>query len=154
MEIRAIRYSRTVFEEDELSSLTEVRGLLSDEIVLWVDVADPERREDLEPLERLLGLHPLALDDCMNVRQRPKVEDYENSLFVVARGVDLDPEVGRFVEGLQVGILLGKGFVVTVHKTPIPLEKIRGDMRKRRPPPELGGVLPPLHRLGHRGRRH
>lgn len=138
MQIHAIRYSHTVFKENELSSITEINSLLSDETVLWVDVTDPDGREALEPLEKMLDLHPLALDDCMNIRQRPKVEDYKSHLFIVARGIDLDLEVGRFVEGLQLGILLGKGFVITVHKTPIPLERIRENLKSRKPPPDIG----------------
>ena len=87
MKINTIRFSQTVFEEDELSTLTGVEDLLSEETVLWVDVTNPEKRIELEPLEKILGLHPLALDDCMNVRQRPKVEGYESNLFIIVRGV-------------------------------------------------------------------
>ena len=137
MKIRTIRFSQTIFKEDELSSLNDVKDLLSEETVLWVDIVKPERKE-IEILEKILKLHPLALDDCINVRQRPKVESYENNLFIIARGVILDPDVGRFVEGLQIGIFLGKNFVIAVHQTPISIEKIKENLSGRKPTPDLG----------------
>jgi magnesium transporter len=53
--------------------------------------------------------------------------------------VDLDSKVGRFEEEyLQLGIFLGKGFGITVHKTPISLKKIRENLKSRRPATDLG----------------
>jgi magnesium transporter len=138
MKIQAIRFSPTVFDEYELSSLHDIPELLSEETVLWVDIANPENREELDLLEQTLKLHPLSLDDCMNVRQRPKVESYENHLFIIARGVVLDPDVGRFVEGLQLGIFLNKTFLITVHKAPIAIDKIRAKLNGRKPTTDLG----------------
>lgn len=138
MKIQAVRFSHTLFEEVSLHALADVEGLLSEDTVLWVDIVKPERRDDLTILERALHLHPLALDDCMNIRQRPKVESYARNLFIIVRGVMLDPDVGRFVEGLQLGIFLGKNFVVTIHQTPISIETIKENLRGKKPPPDLG----------------
>jgi magnesium transporter len=138
MKINAIRFSKDVFEEKNLSSLLEIEHLLTDDTILWIDITDPERREDLEILEKTLGLHPLALNDCMNIRQRPKVEDYEDLLFVIARGIEHDTEKGIFMEGLQLGIFLKKSLVITVHKHLIPLKDIKENIKIRKPPIDRG----------------
>jgi magnesium transporter len=138
MKIQAIRFSQNVFDEFELTSLGEIAELLSKETVLWVDIASPRTRGELTTLEQTLKLHPLSLDDCLNVRQRPKVESYENHLFIVTRGVTLDPDVGRFVEGLQLGIFLSKEFVITIHKSATSFDKVKTKLKGRQPTAELG----------------
>lgn len=138
MMIKAIRFSQTVFDELELPSLQAIPELLSEETVLWVDITNPGTREDLSPLEQTLKLHPLSLDDCLNVRQRPKVESYETYLFIVTRGVALDPDVGRFVEGLQLGIFLSKEFIITIHTSVASFDMIKRKLKGRQPTAELG----------------
>jgi magnesium transporter len=138
MEIHTLLYSQTVFKEKKLVSLTHIADLLSDEAILWVDIINPKEKKDLEDLEEMLGLHPLALEDCVNIRQRPKVEDYKNNVFIISRGVDQDLKTGKLIEGLQLGLLFGKGFVVTIHKDPIPQKKIIERIKKRRPSPDQG----------------
>ena len=48
--------------------------------ILWVDVADPSSR-DFDELAREFGFHPLAIEDCKNGHQRPKVDEYQGYYF-------------------------------------------------------------------------
>lgn len=77
--------------------------------VVWVDVtglADPKLIGDIGAT---FGLHPLALEDVANTHQRPKVEAYDNNIFIVARM--LEPAGPTNTE--QVSMFLGEGFLVT-----------------------------------------
>ncbi|MFN7135627.1 MAG: CorA family divalent cation transporter, partial [Myxococcales bacterium] len=49
---------------------------------LWVDLVRQEQPE-LDLLGKRFGLHPLALEDCAHLDQRPKAEEYGNHLFLV-----------------------------------------------------------------------
>jgi len=62
-----------------------------------------------------LELHQLAVSDVLNVGQRPKVDHYENTLFVVMRMVTLDSEGGLNRE--QVSLFLGDHFVLSFQET-------------------------------------
>ena len=59
------------------------------------------------------GLHPLAVEDAVKAHQRPKVEDYEDSLFVVLKTVRYD-EPTQQVDLGDVMLFMGDSFVVTV----------------------------------------
>src|SRR4030088_3461119 len=63
---------------------------------VWVALKDPEPAE-LEEMREEFGLHELAIEDACHGHQRPKLEEYGNSLFVVLQAVELEGD------GLQVG---------------------------------------------------
>src|SRR5436305_10812380 len=52
------------------------------ECFVWVALKDPTR-EELEVMQREFGLHPLAVEDALKGHQRPKIEEYGESLFAV-----------------------------------------------------------------------
>ena len=60
------------------------------------------------------GLHRLALEDVLNVHQRPKIESYADHLFVVARMA----EWCGHLETEQLGLFIGEDFVVTFQERP------------------------------------
>jgi magnesium transporter len=64
----------------------------------------------------IFGVHPLALEDMVNVPQRPKVDHYAEHTLLVTRMVDLTAE-GE-VRSEQLAILLGRTFVLTVQEEP------------------------------------
>src|SRR5215207_5322397 len=83
---------------------------------VWIGLFEPD-----EPLLRKMqeefGLHDLAVEDALTAHQRPKIEHYENSLFVVLRTAqiaDSKPEQPCTVQYGEVHIFLGRNFVVTV----------------------------------------
>lgn len=82
---------------------------------LWIDIQDP-KKEDLEFLEKTLGVHPLVLEDVSNQRQRPKMEPYDNYLYLVLKTVD--PVNGK--QAAQLNLLLGANYLVTIHHAAMP----------------------------------
>jgi magnesium transporter len=82
---------------------------------VWYDLVKP-RPEDLQVLAAELGLHNLAIEDAMHGRQRPKVDHYENHLFI-------NVYQGRLHEGsdnidtFEVGIFVTKHALITVRQT-------------------------------------
>jgi len=118
VDIKLIVYSKDEFIDKQVSSVKECAEYLKKKCVVWVDIIDlgePYVIEDpqvLEDLKNDFGLHPLALEDCVHIRQRAKVEDYETNLFMVARTVSLRE---NDIESAQHGIFLGPNFVITIH---------------------------------------
>src|SRR5215207_6961276 len=61
---------------------------------IWIGLHEPD--EDLLcEIQRAFGLHDLAIEDAHNAHQRPKVEIYGDSLFVVLRTAQLNAEYCR-----------------------------------------------------------
>lgn len=72
----------------------------------------------LDALAAVFDLHPLTLEDVRNHRQRPKVEDYPNLTFVVARAPRWNQESDE-MSWLTVGMFLGPDFLITCCTDPV-----------------------------------
>jgi magnesium transporter len=90
---------------------------LDTESVSWVDVAGLGSEETLQKLGQVFQLHPLVLEDVVNVPQRPKVEHYKDQLVIIAQMVMLkEGGEGFWLE--QVSFVLGKHYLLTVQEEP------------------------------------
>lgn len=78
--------------------------------VVWIGLFEPSL-ELLEKLRVQFDLHPLAIEDALKSHQHPKVEQYGEALFIVARTAQLVDQTVAFGE---THIFLGKGYVVSV----------------------------------------
>ncbi|HET9481901.1 MAG TPA: magnesium/cobalt transporter CorA [Candidatus Polarisedimenticolia bacterium] len=108
--IHAIRYSPAGVEESDLSTAQECHAFASAEGTTWIDVQGLADLELLRALGELFGLHPLAIEDVVSLRQRPKADDYDSHMFIIARM----PEVGGARAGTdQTSLFLGPRFLIT-----------------------------------------
>ena len=90
---------------------------LDTESVSWVDVLGLGSEDVLKRLGKVFKLHPLVLEDIVNVPQRPKVEDYENQLVIITHMVLLKENSGGFWKE-QVSFVLGRHYLLTVQEEP------------------------------------
>src|SRR4051812_33549537 len=77
---------------------------------VWIGLHEPDE-ELLRKVQRRFGLHDLAVEDAHNAHQRPKLEIYGESLFLVLRTAQL---VNRTIQLGETHIFAGRGHVVTV----------------------------------------
>ncbi|MGZ9147686.1 MAG: magnesium/cobalt transporter CorA [Candidatus Deferrimicrobiaceae bacterium] len=93
--------------------------------VLWLDIWGLSDPGVVKAVGDRFGFHPLALEDVLNIPQRPKVDRYENHLLVILR------EVSYPVETEQVSLFLSDRLVVTFQERPgDPFDPIRDRLRK------------------------
>ena len=84
-------------------------------LVLWVDLDDPTDDEIKAILEGVFQFHPLAIEDCVTPSSLPKIEDYEDHLFIVTHAVDFT-RTEKF-NTTELDLFLGREFLVTFHRT-------------------------------------
>ena len=104
---------------DRISNLTPeaCAEYLNTESVSWVDVKGLGSENILQRLGKVFKLHPLVLEDVVNVPQRPKVEDYPQQLVIITQMVVLKPSgEGFWLE--QVSLVIGKNYLLTVQEEP------------------------------------
>lgn len=95
----------------------ECEAYLDTESVSWVDVAGLGSEETLTKLGQVFKLHPLVLEDVVNVPQRPKIEIYDDQVVAIAQMALLkDNREGFFLE--QVSFVLGQHYLLTVQEEP------------------------------------
>ncbi len=96
----------------------ELPALLADEKgALWVDITGPGDA-DLAVMRDVFRFHPLAIEDTINQRQRPKVEEYPGHLFVILNPGTTD---GARLQFRELDAFVGERFLVTVHPAAEPV---------------------------------
>jgi magnesium transporter len=124
--LTALDYIGSDVRECRPKSLDECRTFLHTERPTWIHVQGTVSPEALQEIGELFGLHPLALEDVLNTGQRPKMDVYEDQLFVVM-GMPTFHDHTVLVE--QFSAFLGKTFLVTFHNGPQdPFEAVRKHM--------------------------
>ena len=95
------------------TDLAAVRSRAGDDAsFVWVGLHEPSS-EELDQVARAFDLHPLAVEDALHAHQRPKLERYEDSLFLVLKTLWYVDEFDA-VETGEINIFMGRDFVVTV----------------------------------------
>jgi len=115
MRVLALRGSDIV--ADPPDALDTLRAL--DGQIVWIDLPDPTP-ETMSRLAAILGLHPLAVEDALQRRQRPKVEEYDSIFFITTHAARALEPGGHDVALDEIDIFFGKGFVITAHEGTCP----------------------------------
>lgn len=97
----------------ELEALRLVQG--DKGLIVWVDLDNPTDDEIKAVLEGLFHFHPLAIEDCVTPSSLPKIEDYDDYLFMVTHAVDFSRQ-DKFAT-TELDLFWGKEFLVTFHRT-------------------------------------
>lgn len=118
-EVTQFEYGEWGFHEQIIDTTRSDLPPHRKDAITWVDVEGVHQVETIRSLGECHNLHPLVLEDIVSTVQRPKVEDYDEYLFVVVRML-LPLEQGDF-SAEQVSMVLGKGYLFTFQ------EGIRGD---------------------------
>jgi magnesium transporter len=109
-------YRKGVLEAENFPVADVSDHLADPSAVVWFDLCEPTEAE-LASIREELGLHELAVEDALEVHQRPKVDRYKTHLFVTAYSVALDTVTG-VLESREVSVFVTSDAIVTVRKNP------------------------------------
>ena len=96
--------------EVEIEDISEV--LAGPEAFVWLGLHEPSE-DVLRQVQEEFGLHDLAIEDAHRAHQRPKIEEYGDSLFIVLRTGHVDAKDGRTEFG-ETHVFVGPRYVVTI----------------------------------------
>jgi magnesium transporter len=83
---------------------------------IWIGLHEPEPG-DLEQLQKLFGLHELAVEDAQQAHQRPKIEDYGEDVFIVLKTAHYHEDREEVHVG-EIALFAGPGYVISVRHGP------------------------------------
>ena len=109
--VHVIAYTAGEVNEYEAPDYSELPAILDSHSVTWIEVQGLGDERMLRKLAEIFGLHELAVADVVNVPQRPKVESYDEHLFLITRMATLDE--GAVLTTEQLGIFLGRNYVLS-----------------------------------------
>lgn len=112
MTVRVLRFPARgeVIELDTLDAAVPP----PDDTTTWIDLVRPSA-DDLGALRAAFDFHPLAIEDCTQPNQRPKLEEYRDHLFVVTHAFESDDPERFPLVGQELHAFVGERYLVTVH---------------------------------------
>jgi magnesium transporter len=115
--ITTMAYDEQRVDEQEVADIADCLALAAKPGVTWVNVDGVHEVEVVQQLGDCLFVEPLILEDILNTDQRPKVEDFEDYVFLVARMLRYDGDDGG-LQVEQISLLLGPNYVISFQEKP------------------------------------
>jgi magnesium transporter len=113
--IESFDYSEDKIEHNQYQNIEDVFHYKSTESTTWINLNGLNHVNAIEKLGNHYNLHPLTLEDIVNISQRPKLEEYEDYLFVVLKMLYYDKDENIVSE--QVSFILGENYVITFQES-------------------------------------
>jgi len=110
--IALIDYDETHFEEKEVNAVEECFPFIYKPTVTWINIDGLHQVPIIKTTGKRFIIHPLVLEDILNTGQRPKVEYFEEYIFVVLKMIIYD-EKEHEAKTEQISFLIGSNFVVS-----------------------------------------
>lgn len=111
VKISAIDYSADTYEEHLLEGPQDCRRFRNEGSVSWINVVGLHEPNVVSEIGQVFGLHGLLMEDILNTKHRPKVDEYEGHLFITLKMLSTNPEGEVLSE--QISLVLGDGWVLS-----------------------------------------
>jgi magnesium transporter len=109
--IRVTQYSADDVEVFDVEDVSKLPALVKSDYVTWVDIQGFGNEAKLKGVAEAFSLHPIALENAVNVPQRAKAESYADHNLIIARSPVLESNGDISVP--QVCFIAGEGFLIT-----------------------------------------
>ena len=130
--IRLIDYDNTNILEEELTEITKGKAYIDSDTVTWINVDGLHDVDVIRKIGAAFKLHPLILEDIVNSGQRPKLEEYDNCLFIVLKMIRFNKEQQQIISE-QLSMVIGKKYLLTFQESPGDVfEPVRDRIRKQK----------------------
>jgi magnesium transporter len=134
--LRVFDFAEGHCDEVPLQRIEDLAAYKARASVTWVDVDGLQDTKLIEQLGQMFQLHPLVLEDVLNVEQRPKVEDNGDYFYLVARMLSYDEGAAAGKEEVafeQISFVLGGNYLITFQDKPGDVfEPVRNRLRQAR----------------------
>ncbi|MCB0707189.1 MAG: magnesium/cobalt transporter CorA [Saprospiraceae bacterium] len=126
--IQAFRYDEQLLEEKEAAGNLFAPRI--PEKKYWYDVRGIHDKDLIEQIGTAFGMHPLVMEDILDPEQRPKIEEYEDGIFLILQALTFNQDTCT-LETEQVSIYIGTNFIWSFQEKPTDLfSAVRERMRK------------------------
>ncbi len=114
--ISVMNYDQDRLEEKELKRIEESFAYKDTPPVSWINIDGLHDVELIEKVGTHFGIHVLTLEDIVNTGQRPKIEDYEDYIYLVIKMLKFD-EAASHIVSEQVSLILGPHYLISFQET-------------------------------------
>jgi len=138
--IRLIDFDKSNLTEQELKDIKEGTKHKNTNTVTWINIDGLHDIDIINRVGKAFDLHPLLLEDILNTGQRPKMEEFENCLFIVVKMLRYDEEK-RKILAEQLSMIIGPTYLITFQeRVGDVFEPVRERIRKHKGRIRAAGV--------------
>jgi len=112
VKVTVIDYNLEHAEHKELSSASECSDYMKRDSVTWINVDGLHNTDIISEIGDIFNIHPLVLEDIVNTRQRPKLEEFGDQVFISLKMLGVQEDRKSMVME-QVSLVMGKGWVIS-----------------------------------------
>ena len=116
--MRIIAYGPDAFIDQPISDARQASEFLKKFPVTWVNVDGVGDTSTIQVIGEVFNAHRLAIEDVVHVRQRPKVDEFREHLYVVARMIDRPAGAHVRLGTEQLSLFIGRDYVLTIQERP------------------------------------
>ncbi|MCC7521990.1 MAG: magnesium/cobalt transporter CorA [Flavobacteriaceae bacterium] len=128
VKITVIDYFNEQFQELEIDKISDAFAFKESTSATWINVDGLHDTNLISEIGTYFGIHNLTLEDILNTNHRPKLEDYDDYLFLTLKMLAVNSN--NHVESEQVSLVLGKNWLITFQEAEGDLfDKIRVRLR-------------------------
>ncbi len=109
--IEVFEYNNDQCLVQEFNNIEDVFKFKITDCVSWININGLNHVSAIEKLGDYFNLHPLVLEDIVNISQRPKIDEYDDYIFLVLKMLYYDAD--EHIVSEQVSFVLGKSYVLT-----------------------------------------
>jgi len=113
--IETFDYTKDFCTEKELQTVEESFEYKDTDSVTWINLNGLNHVTQIEALGAHYNLHPLVLEDIVNIAQRPKIDEYEDYIFIALKMLYYDNR--NHIVSEQVSFVLGKNYVLSFQES-------------------------------------
>jgi len=111
-EIGLLDYNAKNYSEKTIKEIKECLPIKKISTVSWLNVVGLSSIEKIKKIGECFKIHPLVLEDILNVNQRPKIEDFGEYIFIVLKMIKFNKDKNK-PEAEQISIIFSKNFIIT-----------------------------------------
>ncbi len=109
--IESFDYSPEFVDKKVHSNIEDVFHFKNTKSVSWININGLNHVDAIEKIGNHYNLHPLTLEDIVNTNHRPKLDDYDNYIFIVLKMIYYDKD--ELIVTEQVSFILGENYVIS-----------------------------------------
>lgn len=139
VQISVIDYTENTFREFKCDKIEEVFDYKNTDSVSWINIDGIHDTEIIDMVGANFGHHPLLLEDIVNTLSRPKLEEFDDYLFLTLKMLGISKDQ-KSILSEQVSFILGKNYVISFQEQAgdifeairIRIKESKGNIRKRK----------------------
>jgi len=111
LSLQLFKYNQAEYVEDSNYPAKKFKGFPNDENQYWLNIHGIHDTNTINNICTTLGIHDLAIQDILDVNQRPKFQEYEKYWFFAMKSII--PTNNNVIEQEQLSFILGKNYLVS-----------------------------------------